>query len=492
MIARLLPLLMVAALTGARPASAADPSPADLVGTWSGEVSHAGESSPIEFRLERGDSGRVEARFSLPALHAFDIALGRARIEDGELRLGPFAFSYDSSAGTLNGVLPAILIPVHSVPVVLRRGAAIERAARPELAAPVAKPAWTFATGASIWSDVAWSNGLVFAGNDEGRLHALDARTGASRWSFHTDGALRARPTVSGNDLYVPADDGCLYRLDARRGRLRWKVRLQDSAIIRLPITDPGSKFDFYASAVTIAGGRLFVGTHDGRVLALAPGDGARVWEFATGGPILAAPAVEGGRVFAGSYDGKVYALDARTGRLLWSYDTRAPVTSTPAPVAGRVVVGSRSYDLFGLDAATGAVVWDRYIWYSWIESSARVRDGVAYVGSSDAAKVFAVDAATGRSVWETDVHGITWGSPAVTADRVFAAVRHSPSISDHQAALVALDRGTGRPVWRYPYPAPAEARHYGFGASPAIGDGRVFAGAIDGIVYAFETAGPR
>ena len=81
--------------------------------------------------------------------------------------------------------------------------------------------------------------------------------------------------------------------------------------------------------------------------------------------------------------------------------------------------MGSRSYDLFALDAATGAVAWQRYIWFSWVESSPVVRDGVAYVGSSDAAAVYAFDVATGRKMWGTDVWGWAWDQPALTATRV-------------------------------------------------------------------------
>jgi outer membrane protein assembly factor BamB len=323
-------------------------------------------------------------------------------------------------------------------------------------------------------------------------LHALDARTGRERWRFATGGRLRARPALVASAVYLPSDDGWLYRLDAARGTLRWKVRLLPDSIVRLPIDAPGSKYDFTSSAVATAGGALVVGTHAGRVLALDPASGETLWEAATGGPVLAAPGVAGGQVFAGSFDGRVYALDADDGHVLWTHDTGAPVTSTPVPEQGVVVVGSRSYDLLGLDAATGEVRWEHYLWYSWIESTARVAGGVAYVGSSDAASVFALDPKTGALLWESDDHGLCWGRPAVTADRVIVAVRASPSIEKHEANLLALDRATGVPVWRYPCERPEGAIHRGFAASPVVLASRVFAAGLDGKVYAFELRDPR
>jgi outer membrane protein assembly factor BamB len=159
---------------------------------------------------------------------------------------------------------------------------------------------------------------------------------------------------------------------------------------------------------------------------------------------------------------------------------------STPAPAGDRIVVGNRAYDLLGLDARTGEPAWTRYIWFSWVESSALVRDGVAYVGSSDAAAVYAFDAATGERRWKADVFGWAWGQPAVTGDRVFAGTASQAGyLAGHRGMVVALDRATGRPVWHYPaVPAPTGA--YGFPGSPAVGEGLVFVTGLDGTVYAF------
>jgi outer membrane protein assembly factor BamB len=191
--------------------------------------------------------------------------------------------------------------------------------------------------------------------------------------------------------------------------------------------------------------------------------------------------------VLFGSSDGSVYALRAADGRLLWRHATGGPVVSTPAVDGRRVLVGSRSYDFLALDAETGTPVWRRYFWFSWVESSAVVRDGVVYVGSSDAARVDALDAATGRSLWEADVRGTAWGQPAVTADRVLVGTEAQAGyITPHSAGILALERSTGRPVWRFPLPA-AERRPCGLAQSPAVGGGLVFFGALDGRLYAFR-----
>jgi outer membrane protein assembly factor BamB len=246
------------------------------------------------------------------------------------------------------------------------------------------------------------------------------------------------------------------------------------------------------SSAVEIAGDRLYVGTRDGRLLAIDPKDGTRLWAFAAGDTISSTSLLASGRVYFGSFDGNVYALDAATGALIWKQATGAAVTSTPARYGDLVIVGSRSYDLFAFDGATGKVAWKTYYWYSWVESPGTVLGTSIYTGSSDAAKVFALDAASGRRLWDFDIGGSAWGQPAVTETRIFAGAAGVLNyLVPHRATALALDRATGRPVWRHPIPPPAGAESaataYGFAGSPALGDELVYFPCIDGRVYAFR-----
>jgi outer membrane protein assembly factor BamB len=483
-------LLLLAGSSPSAPAPPAAPlTVAELSGTWAGTLTHAGETEPFALEIEPGDDGRVLLRVSVPVAHLDRAPLGRVapQVRGDEVRLGPFALRYDPAAKALTGTAPKELVPVYDIPLTLRRVERFDVPPRPGLAAPLAKPAWTFEAGSPLWAGATFADGTVYAGGEDGQLHALEARTGREKWSFRAGGPIRTRATPAGGSLYFQADDGWLYALGAAGGRESWRVRVVEKPIERLPFDDPRSRYDRFGSDVTVAGGRLFLGTHDGRLLALDPGRGEKAWEFASGDSVLAAPAVEGGRVFFGSFDGNVYALDAATGRLVWKRDTRAPVVSTPAVAGDRLVVGNRGYDLLGLDARTGEPAWTRYIWFSWVESSAAVRDGVAYVGSSDAAAVYAFDARTGERRWKTDVFGWAWGQPAVTGTRVYAGTSSQEGyLAGHRGIVVAMERSTGRPVWHYAA-EPAAKGAYGFPGSPAVGEGRVFVTGLDGRVYAFE-----
>jgi outer membrane protein assembly factor BamB len=490
-----LALLLLMALRPEPPPGTGEPGAGSellpFLGAWSGTLEHDGETTPFAIELERAADGAVVLRATVPALHLAHVPLakGRPELDGNDLRLGAFALRLDRATQTLGGVMPEGLVPVYRIPFILQRSESVEAPGRPVLDVRVARPLWTTQVGTPLWAGPRCAGGLVVFGGEDGVVRALDARTGAVRWTFRTGGRIRARPTLSGGDVYVAADDGLVYRLSAHRGEELWRVRLVEKPIERLPFDDPKTRYDRFGSEVTVGGGRAYVGTHDGRVVALDPATGRALWEFATGGSVLGAVTLLSNRAYAGSFDGRVYALDAVTGALVWQRDTRGAVVSAPASAGDRLVVGNRTYDLLGLDARTGEVAWKRYVWFSWIESSAAIRDGVAYVGSSDAAAVFAVDAASGQLEWKADALGWAWGQPAVGASRVYVGAASTPGYMGgaHRGAAMAFDRRSGRPVWRYDAAAGAPSITYGFPGSPAIGEGLVFFTGLDGNAYAFR-----
>lgn len=471
-----------------QPAAGVAPTLPELAGVWAGHVEHDGERTFFALELEPGEAGKLILKATVPAAHFERAALGAVtpQIQGSEVRLGPFALTWDAGARTLAGFVPEAFAPVYRLPLLLRRVERLEVPARAEPGGERREPVWTYDAGAPLWAGPSVANGLVYVGGEDGTLHATDARAGTKRWSFRAGGALRTRAVIAGGATFVQADDGFLYSLDAASGRQLWRVRVVEKAIERLPFDNPKSRYDRFGSDVLAEGGRLYLGTNDGHVLALDAATGARIWDFAAGDSVLAAPALAAGRLYVGSYDRHVYALDAASGRLLWKRDTQGAVVSTPAVAGELVVVGNRCYDLLALRAESGEVVWKRYVWFSWIESSAVVRDGVAYVGSSDAAAVFAFDAAGGRPLWKADVYGWAWGQPAVSEASVYVGTSSQAGYpAGHRAGVMALDRASGRTLWRFESRA-AEKGAFGFPGSPAVGEGFVYVSGLDGRVYAF------
>lgn len=469
------------------PPSAAGPMDG-ILGAWEADLEHNGRHGRFALEFERQDSGAVLARVSMPQLDVWSLPAWQVTMEGAEVHLGSTVLKYDAAAGTLTGVMPDSIVPVHRIPLLLRRVPSLDRPAVAEMPLPVREPAWTFETEGPIWAGVLYADDLLYAGSDDGIFYAIDATSGVESWRFATEGAIRARPALDGSRVLVHSDDGYLYRLDVKSGSVEWRARL-GAPLQRIEFGGEGYRYDGYASGPAVADGVIYISHAEGRLLAIDARSGEERWAFKTQDHIASTPLVRDGRVYIGSYDGKVRAFHAESGTLLWEYDTGAPVSSSAAWHEGKVIIGSRSYDLLALNAGDGSLAWDYYYWFSWIESSAVVRDGIAYVGSSDAQLLNAIDAATGRLVWSFDTGGSAWAEPAVAGDVVYVgAAGVADYMVEHQGGYYAVDRASGRGLWRFPSERPGEARLWGFTSSPAAGDGKVFVGGLDGNLYAFPT----
>lgn len=81
---------------------------------------------------------------------------------------------------------------------------------------------------------------------------------------------------------------------------------------------------DDLAPVPVIAEGAVVFGTTSDEVRCVDRDTGRTRWRRFCGGPVRFAPAIAGGRVFVGSDDGRVQALDLRDGHVVWS--------ATPGP----------------------------------------------------------------------------------------------------------------------------------------------------------------
>jgi len=150
----------------------------------------------------------------------------------------------------------------------------------------------------------------------------------------------------------------------------------------------PKMKFDdaFYTVAV---GETVFFGSSvDHQLYALDAATGRVRWRFFTGAPIRLAPSVADGRVYVGSDDGKVYCLAVDDGRLLWEFDAAPeqrrvigngqiislwPVRTGVLVDGDRVFFGAgifpyHSPTLNALDSKTGKLIpWKDHVDKDWI-----------------------------------------------------------------------------------------------------------------------------
>jgi outer membrane protein assembly factor BamB len=303
---------------------------------------------------------------------------------------------------------------------------------------------------------------------------------GAVRWSFPTEGPVRGAATVAGGAVFVGSGDGHLYALDEADGRVRWAFETGGAV----------------TSTPAVAGSTVYVTSRDGHLYALDAAGGRARWRAAFGPDLpyawgfdlyLSSPTVHDGAVYVGGGDGHVYAFDADDGARRWAFDAGARVRSSPAVADGAVYVGSMDGRLFALDAASGRPRWtftvdgaaddpadfgfDRCA----VVSSPAVAGRLVLFGSRDG-NLYALDRATGREVWRSS-HGTSWviTSPAAHEGTVYAG-------SSDGAFVQAVDLATGAERWRY-------ATAGTVWSSPAVAGGLVFVGSGSGTLYALDAA---
>jgi uncharacterized repeat protein (TIGR01451 family) len=149
------------------------------------------------------------------------------------------------------------------------------------------------------------------------------------KWKFALNERVEitAQPIVAGGRVYLGLMDGRVLALDATSGRLVW-TRTVGGAV---------------PNTLAYAGGRVYFGAEDGIIYALSATDGAEVWRCPTGGPILSAAVVVGDTAYIGSSDGYLYAINANDGTVRWRFEAIGPVLTSPAVGNGRVYFGAEN-----------------------------------------------------------------------------------------------------------------------------------------------------
>jgi quinohemoprotein ethanol dehydrogenase len=168
------------------------------------------------------------------------------------------------------------------------------------------------------------------------------------------------------------------------------------------------------------------------------------------------------GRVFVGTIDGRLIALSAKSGELLWSVETTPPdgaqtITGAPRVFNGKVIIGNGGSDfnargyVTAYDAATGHQVWRFYC-----------APGSPEENRGDPAMERAAATWTGE-FWKTGTGGGPWDG--ITFDtglnRIYIgtgnAAPYDPEVRSpgggdnlYTASIVALDADSGKYIWHY------------------------------------------
>jgi len=185
---------------------------------------------------------------------------------------------------------------------------------------------WKFKTGDVVLSSPALADGTLFIGSWDTYLYALDATSGAEKWRFETGEGheiynqvgIQGSPAVADGIVYF----GCRIPTSTRSLRLpekqRWVFNNKGSWVINSP---------------AIRDDKVFFATSDtGLVHALNAKSGAVIFTVDFNHwTMFSSPAIAGNMLYLGSHQGKLLAIDLATQKLAWSFKTDASRKNGPA-----------------------------------------------------------------------------------------------------------------------------------------------------------------
>ena len=273
-----------------------------------------------------------------------------------------------------------------------------------------------------------FGGGKVFVSTGFGLLTALDPATGGILWQQELEGTGSGTPVHAGGIVYVMAGDDTAWAVDASNGRVRWQLSgTPDVANI------------LGAPAPAISGDLAIFAFGDGEVQGAFAKGGLARWgtqlagqrRFEAGSKvsdITGDPVVAGGSLYVGSAMGRLVAMDPASGERLWT--AQEGTTGPVWPVSGAVFAVSERGELLRLDAGDGAIVWrtalpgftkdrpkkqiERFVHHGPIIAGGRV-----VVASSDGSLRF-FDPASGAQVYEVTIPGGATTAPVVAGGTLY------------------------------------------------------------------------
>lgn len=254
---------------------------------------------------------------------------------------------------------------------------------------------------------------------------------------------LAASPVVAGGRVYLMDTDARVHALDARTGASLWSVSFGVGGKDRKAV---------WGGGVSVEGEMLYVTNGLGDVAALKASDGSVIWKKRPAGPLRGAPAIGLGNIYVMSADNQIFALKTADGAVEWQESGATELTgvfgmAAPAIGQGTIVAGFSSGELNAYRYENGRVLWGDALTRTSTTTSVSALADIDASPVIDRGRVFAVgkggrmvslELVTGQRLWEINLAGIS--TPWVAGEWVFV-------VTD-DARLLCIARGSGKVRW--------------------------------------------
>ena len=192
---------------------------------------------------------------------------------------------------------------------------------------------WKVRTDGPVHATPGVSGGTAFITGCDEVFRAIRISDGAQLFQIASGAYTGASPALLGGAAFYGTFNNDVVMVNLAQRRIAWRYQ------------HPQRKFPFYSSAAVTAT-RVVVGGRDKMVHGLNA-SGSAAWTFATNARVESSPAIAGGRVYVGSNDGRFYVLNLANGAKVWEFNAGAPLSASPAIASGRLIIGSQDGRLY-------------------------------------------------------------------------------------------------------------------------------------------------
>ena len=186
------------------------------------------------------------------------------------------------------------------------------------------------------------ADGAVYIGDLDGKLFALDLKSGNQRWELTTEIGFATSPAIRDGRLYIGDIDGKFYCVDAGQGEIEWTFETE---------AEINSSANFYQD-------KVLVGSQDATLYCLNAETGKLAWKHVIEDQIRCTPTIIGDRTFLAGCDARLHIIDLSRGAGVDGVDISAPTGVTPAARGDFVYFGTEAGAFFCIDWKQAKVAW--------------------------------------------------------------------------------------------------------------------------------------
>lgn len=210
-----------------------------------------------------------------------------------------------------------------------------------------------------------------------------------------------------------------------------WPDDLESREDYSFPVPSPYTVTIAKGVEPVVAEGRVFVGTQEGGVYGIALDDGATLWAYDMGDPVIATACADASQVLFADVYGDIVALDAATGQPRWSYTADRTIVTAPLLLKDqdRVFLASHGGTVYCFKWSTGELLW-KVLLPTPVQGQMAATESRLFVPAENL-KVYALSTQSGEVLAEKQVVGQSFRltHPVVFAGKLWVTTCQIPMV---------------------------------------------------------------